>query len=467
MNRTIRVVCLALAVITAGVGGYVAARILPQRQDGTAHPSSDRAATAVAPSGPVIYYRDPDGKPRYAADPRTTEDGRPYTAVFASEDISFDPPPPVVNDTGTDRRILYYRNPMGLADTSPTPKKDSMGMDYIPVYEGDEEEEGIVKISPGKLQRTGVRSESVHRQPIIRPIRVPGVVQLDERRITVVTTRSEAFIEQVYDVTTGDPVKAGQPLIRLYAPDIATAGAQYVSDLASGRQKTESGARQRLVNLGVPDDVISTIEKTRTPPISITWRAPRDGIVLERNAIDGMKMVAGDVLFRLADISVVWIVADIPEYDLGALRIGSRARISLQGMPGQPLEGTVSLIYPQINKETRTARIRIELPNPDNRLLPDMYADITIAAEQTEAVVSVPESAVIDTGTRQVVIIDRGEGRFEPRPVTLGARGSGYAQILSGINEGDRVVVSATFLIDAESNLKAALAAMTSGEDTP
>ena len=465
MKRPAMIVGLSLAVTTAGVGGYAVARLFPATQE-AAYETMSHAASP--PSGPVIYYRDPTGLPRYAAHPVKTVDGKDYLPVLASEDVSFDAPPPAAeeDDSGKPRRILYYRNPMGLADTSPVPKKDSMGMDYIPVYDGDEEEGNVVRISPGKLQRTGVRSEIVRKQAVVRQLKAPGTVQLDERRVMVVTTRSDAYVEKVADVTTGDHVSTGQPLIRLYAPEIATAGAQYVSDL-NGGGRPATGTRQRLVNLGVPDETIAEIERTRKPPISITWTAPRDGVVLERAAIDGMKMSPGDVLFRLADTSVMWVLADIPEYDLGAVKPGDRAVISIRSLPGRSFEGRVALIYPQINAQTRTARIRIELNNPDNVLLPDMYADVSLMIGRTEPVVSVPDSAVIDTGRRQVVIIDRGEGRFEPRPITPGYRGDGFSEILEGVAEGDRVVVSATFLIDAESNLKAALGAMTAGETQP
>jgi Cu(I)/Ag(I) efflux system membrane fusion protein len=426
-----------------------------------------------APTGAVIYYRDPDGKPAYSAEPRKTPDGRDYVPVRASEDVSFDDKPPHDGHDASGEtvapsspRILYYRNPMGLADTSPVPKKDSMGMDYIPVYEGDAVDESTIRVSPGKLQRTGVRSEPVRRHVISRPVRAPGSVQLDERRVSVVSLRSEGFLQNVENVTTGDHVRAGQPLMRVYSPEISAAAAQYLSVVAGPAGSTQilsDGARRRLENLNVPSDVMAEIERTRRVPRTITWPAPRDGVVLERTATDGMRAATGDVLFRIADLSTIWVLVDVPEHELGSIRPGQSVLIRAHALPGRSFAGRVGLIYPQVNKDTRTTRVRVEIPNPDGALRPDMYADVDIATGSGTPVVAVVEGAVIETGTRQILFIDQGEGRFEPREVKVGARGQGFVEITEGISEGDRVVVAANFLIDAESNLKAALRGMTAG----
>lgn len=463
-----------VAVMAAGVGGYWAglrgnaAPVALTGLFGTAPPSK---AAQPAPSGPVIYYRDPDGRPLYSAVPRRTDDGREFRAVHASQDVTFEDRPPAAGAAtrpAGSRRLLYYRNPMGLPDTSPTPKKDSMGMDYIPVYEGEDSDGSVVKVSLGRLQQTGVRSEPVERRVVSRPVRVPGTVQLDERRIAVVATRSDAFVDEVANVTTGDWVTKGQALVRLYSPDIAAAGAQFLTDLNSvGRTSVVGGARQRLDNLGVPPEAIAEIERTRKVPLSMTWRAPRDGVVLERNVVDGMKIVAGEVLFRLADVSTIWVLADVPEFELGAVRIGATAAIRIRSLPGRSFEGRVSLIYPQVGEVTRATRVRIEIANSDGALLPNMYAEVEISSGDAVPAVAVPDSAVIDTGTRQVLILDRGEGRFEPRDVKIGLRGGGFTEIREGVAEGDRVVAAANFLIDAESNLKAALRGLTPPQAQP
>ena len=193
----------------------------------------------------------------------------------------------------------------------------------------------------------------------------------------------------------------------------------------------------------------------------MTWIAPQDGIVLERKAVDGQAFKSGDVLFRIADHSVVWVMADIPEGDVAAVKPGQAVTVRMRAYPGRLFNGKVTVVYPHLMKETRTARVRIELPNPDLALLPDMYGDVEIATGSGQAVVAVPTSSVIDSGSRQVVIVDLGDGRFEPRDVKLGRRGSGYVEVLEGIQEGDSVVVDGNFLIDAESNLNSALKALT------
>lgn len=481
-----------LVAVAAGASGYWVGRdpsVLPdidvrtmmamvQTQLGLEQSAAAPSAKpAPAATGPVIYYRDPDGKPLYSLEPKKTADGRDYRPVRASEDISFDDNPAPGTEASQDwppsgeKRVLYYRNPMGLPDTSPVPKKDSMGMDYIPVYEG-ETDASTVTVSPGKLQRTGVRSEPVERRVLTAPVRAPGTLAEDERRISVVAVRTEAFIEKVENVTTGDHVRKGEPLLRLYSPEIAAAGAQYLSTFADGGAQPGGrlvldGARRRLENLGVSSEVLAEIERTRKVPLTITWTAPRDGAVVERNVSDGMRAMAGDVLFRIVDHSAIWVLADVTERDLAGIREGQSANVQVRGFPGRTFTGAVTRIYPHLSMETRTARIRIELANLDGVLRPAMYADVEFAAGPKEAVVAVPDSAVIDTGTRQVVILDKGEGRFEPREVKIGARGSGFTQVRDGVVEGDRVVVAANFLIDAESNLKAALQGMAAPEVTP
>ena len=472
MKRALFGIFALAAVLAAGGAGYWAGHrgiALPALRNWLGIEGS-LAANEPAATGPVVYYQDPDRKPVYSAEPRQSADGRPFRAVRASEDIGFEEKPESKEQAAQAEkgRILYYRNPMGLPDTSPVPKKDSMGMDYLPVYAGEASEDGIIKLTPGRIQRSGVRSEPVRRQSIAQIIRVPGVVQLDERRISVVAIRADAFVQEVAPVTTGDRVAKGTRLARIYSPEISTAGAQFITELnAAARGVPEGGARQRLENLGVPPEIIAEIERSRKVPPTINWSAPRDGIVLERNVSDGMKMAAGTSLFRLADISTIWVLADVPERELSDVRIGAPTTVRLRGRPGVAFEGRVSVIYPQIAEATRTAKVRIELANPDGVLLPNMYADVEIGAGDASAALAVPSSAVIDSGTRRIVILDLGEGRFEPREVKLGRRGDGLVAISEGVSEGDRVVVLANFLIDAESNLKAALSGFAQPEAKP
>lgn len=362
----------------------------------------------------------------------------------------------------SERKILYYRDPMGGPDTSPVPKKDSMGMDYIPVYAGEDSDDGSVTVSPGKLQRTGVRTAEAVLALLPATLRAPGIVVLDERRVSVISLRADAFIETVADVTTGSTIAEGAPLVTLYSPEIAQAIAQFVTDLrAEGRPI--DGARQRLENLGVPDEVIDRIAAEGRASVSIPIMAPRGGVVLERMAVEGMMSEAGETLFRIADISTVWVIAEVPEAALMDIVPGTEVRISFRGLEGAPITGRIDTIYPEVDMMTRTGKLRIVLPNPDGRLLANMFADVEIMLAGAP-VVQVPEGAVIDTGDRQVVILDLGEGRFRPEPVTVGRRGGGMIEIVTGVAAGDRVVSAATFLIDAESNLNAALAALAAPE---
>jgi membrane fusion protein, copper/silver efflux system len=460
MNRAVLASATVAALIAAAAGGFITGRA--QRQPAETPDIAVVTPAAAQASGAPIYYQDPDGRPLYSLTPAKTPDGRDYRGVPVSADVSFEEASaPEAAPAAPDRKIKYYRNPMGLPDTSPTPKKDSMGMDYIPVYEGDDSDDGSVRLSPGKIQRTGVKSEPATPRVIRTTIRAPGTIQLDERRISVISMRSESWLQKIANVTTGTRVSKGQPLMEIYSPSISSAAAEYIATISS---KTTSGtglygrgSRQRLMNLDVPDAVIVAMEKSGSVPIAIEWSAPRDGIVLERNAIEGMRAQPGDVLFRVADTSVVWAMIDVAERELGALAVGQPVVVKARSFPGRQFPGKISVVYPQVNRETRTTRVRIELPNPDLALLPDMYVDAEISTGSPEPVLAIPESAVLDTGSRQAVFVDKGEGRFEPRDVKLGHRGDGYVEVREGISDGEPVVVSANFLIDAESNLKAAL----------
>jgi Cu(I)/Ag(I) efflux system membrane fusion protein len=430
------------------------------------------SSAMAAEAGATIYYQDPDGKPFYSLTPRKTPDERDWRGVPASADIGFDDPEEAPTDSKAaeakpERKIKYYRNPMGLPDTSPVPKKDSMGMDYIPVYEGEDTDDGSVKLSPGKIQRTGAKSEPVVRQAVRSIIRAPGAVKEDERRVSVVALRFEGFVESVANVTTGDHVHKGQPLMNVYSPALSSAAAEYLSAINAGATGKElKGARRRLENLATPEPAIKELERTREISLSIPWLAPQDGEILERNAVNGMRAGPGDVLFRIADHQLVWVLIDVAERDLPQIAVGTKVTIRPRGLGGRTFTGGVSLIYPHLMAQTRTARIRVELPNPDDLLRPEMYVDAEIETGAPDPVLAVPESAVLDSGARQVVLIDKGDGRFEPRGVKLGRRGGGYVQITDGVAEGDAVVTSANFLIDAESNLKAALKGFAEADGT-
>jgi Cu(I)/Ag(I) efflux system membrane fusion protein len=364
----------------------------------------------------------------------------------------------------TERKILYYRNPMGLPDTSPVPKKESMGMDYIPVYADEQDEPGTVRVSLDKVQRIGVTTEKVEAKTISRAVRGVGTVQHDESLLTIVTVRSDGYIEQLFVNKTGQHVGKGDPLFRFYSPQIQLAQADLVVAVrAHGRDSGVGGdlegAMQKLRNLDVPDGRIDEVRKTMTNPRTIDWVSPATGDVIEKNVIEGQRVVAGDELFRIADHSRMWVVAEVAESDIAMIAVGTHATVTLRAFPTEPHDGVVTFIYPEMMKpETRTVSVRIELPNPDGEMRVGMYADVVFHTDGDGAkVTAVPDSAIIDSGTRQFVLVAKGDGRFVPRAVKLGRRGESYSEITKGIKPGEEVVTSANFLIDAESNLKAAL----------
>ena len=474
MRRPVGAFVIVSAILAAGVVGLALGRSnspLPGWLDAVLPVVAKQNPAQSEASGPVIYYRDPDGLPSYSPTPKKTSAGKDYLAVRASEDVSFEESPPETKTakSGDRGKIRYYRNPMGLPDTSPTPKKDSMGMDYLPVYEGEQDDDSSVKVSAGKLQKAGVQIEVAERRTLNTMVRAPGIVQEDERRKAVVSLRFEGFIQSVENVTTGTHVHKGQRLMRIYGPSLSSAAAEYLSalnarpDTGIGNQALK-GARRRLENLDAPEAFIAEIERTREIPVYVSWPAPQDGEIVERIAVNGMRAAPGDVLFRIADHDVVWVLIDVAERDLSLIEVGQKASVRLRAYPNRLFTGNVTLIYPHLMAETRTARIRIELPNPDQVLRPDMYADVEIATGAETPVLTVSSSAVIDSGERQIVLVDKGDGRFEPREVKLGRRGGGRDEIKEGLAENDKVVVSANFLIDAESNLKAALSGLDKGE---
>jgi len=368
-----------------------------------------------------------------------------------------------------ERKILYYRNPMGHPDTSPVPKKDPMGMDYIAVYEDEADDPNTVKVSLDKVQRSGVKTEKVEARPIVRNVRAVGMVDHDETLLTIVAMRSDGYIEDLFVDKIGQHVKQGEPLFRVYSPQIQQAQTDLIIAMrAEGRKGADAdraleGAMQRLRNLGVPQSRIDEVRKTQTNPRTLDWLSPATGDVIEKKIINGQRVMAGDEIYRIADHSHVWVIADVAESDIASIKLGMPATVTLRALPTEPIEGKVTFIYPVLNPETRTVAVRIELPNPEGLMKPAMYADVVFHIGEAGTVAAVPNSAVIDSGTRQVVLVAKGDGRFEPRAVKLGRRGEGYVEVLEGVSAGEEVVTSATFLIDAESNLKAALQTFSQG----
>jgi Cu(I)/Ag(I) efflux system membrane fusion protein len=374
------------------------------------------------------------------------------------------------------RKLLYYRNPMGLPDTSPTPKKDSMGMDYIAVYEGEDEgvAAGEVKISTEKVQKLGVKIEPAALRELVRQVRASGRVEIDERRLHNVAPKFEGWVERLHVNATGQPVAKGQPLFEVYSPELVSAQREYmvaakgVATLKDASAEMQTGMRQlaeaslvRLRNWDISEEQIKALAAGGEAKRTLSFRSPVGGVVLEKKAVAGMRFMPGEMLYQIADISAVWVLADIFERDIAQVKAGQKVRLTINAYPDKSFTGTVAYIYPTLKSETRTIPVRVELANPGALLKPAMYASVELAVGGRDKVVTVPLSAVIDSGTRQIVLIDKGQGRFEPREVKLGARSDTYVEVIEGVKDGEPVVVAANFLIDAESNLKAALGGLT------
>lgn len=364
---------------------------------------------------------------------------------------------------GGERTILYYRNPMGLPDTSPVPKKDSMGMDYIPVYADDQlDDAGAVRVSPARVQTLGVRTAVVESRTLAVPVRASGRVEIDERAQVVVAPRFDGWIERLHVRAVGDVVRKGQPLFSTYSPELQSAGeelriaerlqrdssADPVAGEAAARLADATRARLRNLQVGGQAGPRQTLH------------APVAGIVLDKAAIEGARFAAGEALFRMADLSRVWVIAEVYERDLAQVRPGQHARVTLDAFPGRTFEARVDYLYPTLNAATRSTPLRLELDNPDGVLRPGMFARVELETGGAAPTLVVPASAVIDDGDRQVVLMALDEGRFQPRPVRLGARDGDFVEVREGAQAGERVVVSANFLIDSESQLRAALSNM-------
>lgn len=370
-----------------------------------------------------------------------------------------------------ERKILYYRNAMGLPDTSPVPKKDAMGMDYVPVYEGDAEPGGnnAVNIGADKVQKLGVKSEVAAMRELNTMLRVTGQIEVDERRTYTIAPKFEGWVDHLYVNTTGQAIAKGQPLFDVYSPDLVSAQREHnlaVQGLASlkdadadakqSMQQLATASAARLKNWDIAGAQSDASASGDSRP-RVTFYAPVSGIVLEKKAVQGMRFMPGEMLYQIADLSSVWIIAEVPEQNIGQVQLGSRTNVAVDAYPDRTFDGKVDFIYPTLNEATRTVQVRMEINNPKGLLKPAMFANAQIAIGKASKVLSVPTSAVIDSGTRQIVLVRLAEGRFEPREVTLGSRSDDFVEVLTGVKEGEQVVTAANFLIDAESNLKAAL----------
>lgn len=460
----VRLIGAGGAPVVSGV--TVASTRLDMGPDGMAAMTAPLKPVPGSSPGVIAFDSEIAMAGRWALTITAKVEGRPQpvsgVVVFTAAEKRTDAAP--VSPPAGERRILYYRNPMGLSDTSPVPKKDSMGMDYIPVYEDEASGPvGTIRIAPEKIQRAGVRTAVVARQSLARTVRGAGTVTADERRLAVLTAKFDGFVEQLFVSLTGSQVRKGDPLVRVWieSQEILQKQADILVALkGSGSDMERAAGNLRL--FGIPDEVIAGLRLTGKPVRSIVLTAATAGTVMEKPAVVGMRFEQGSTLFRIADLSTVWLMTRIAERDLPAIEAGQRAAISLNADASRAIEGRIAFVYPELDMSTRTAVVRIEVPNPGGKLKVGQYADVAIEVALTEApVIAIPNSAVMDSGTRQVAFVAKAGGTFEPRNVVLGLRGGGLVEVREGLAEGERIVVSGNFLIDAESNLRAALATFT------
>jgi membrane fusion protein, copper/silver efflux system len=433
----------------------------------------DTQATQVKTEPKILYYRNPMGLADTSAVPKKDSMGMDYIPVY--EEI------PAALQAKKERKILYYRNPMGLPDTSAVPKQDSMGMDYLPVYEGDDEGSAngtVVKISADKVQMLGVKTEQVGLRQLSRNVRAVGRIEADERRVYTIAPKFEGWVDQLHVDATGNAVKPGQNLFDVYSPELISAQREYLialqglssmkdaaPDAQNGMQELAQASLMRLKSWDIGDEDLRRLRESGEVKRAIAFRSPVNGIVTEKIAQKGMRFMPGEVMYRIADLSALWVIADVSEQESGLIKNGQAAKVKLDAYPGREFNSRVTYVYPTLNVQTRTTQVRLELANAGGLLRPGMYAQVELAGLGSKGrVVAVPDSAVIYSGRREIVLVELGEGRYEARAVKLGTHSDDYVEVKEGIGEGEKVVVSANFLIDAESNLKAVIAGFSQAE---
>lgn len=372
------------------------------------------------------------------------------------------------------RTILYYRNPMNPAQTSPTPRKAPDGMDFVPIYAGDGDaisSDGGIRIDPRALQNMGVEVSAVERRTLSKVIRTVGKVDYDETRLYEITTRVSGYIDKLYINFTGQGVSKNEPLLEIYSPDVVSAEQEYLTALRATQitsappgeiesaQRLLTSARRRLDLWDIPEHEIREIGESGAPRRTVMLHSPVNGIVIEKLVLKGSAVQPGMKLFGIADLTRVWVQADIYEYELPWIGVGQEAEVELSYLPGEVFRGRVVYIDPALSPMTRTARVRVELPNPGGRIVlrPNMYATVKLLSPPLNDVLAVPDRAVIRSGERTLVVLALAGGRFASREVRLGVVADTLVQVVEGVAAGDRIVTSGQFLIDSESNLRAAI----------
>lgn len=370
-----------------------------------------------------------------------------------------------------EKEILYWRAPMDPNEIYDEPGKSKMGMDLVPVYADEAGAAGTVTIDPVVVQNMNVKTTVVKSRALSNKVTTNGVLSTNETKDYIITTRVNGWIENLYINYTGQQVNKGEKLLDIYSPELVSAQEELLTALnyqkATSTSKVsnimESGntlvknAIEKLRLLEIPEKDIQTLIETGKVKTYMTLYAPYKGTVMHKNVVEGQKIMPGMELMKISNLNLLWLYADIYEFELAKIKLGAEAKINFNFMPGRTYNGKVDFIYPTIDQKTRTAKVRINVNNPDGELKPAMLATVTIIGKDLGMHPTVPEESIIRGGKNDIVIVDLGEGKFKPQPVKLGSYADGYYQILKGLNEGTKIVTSAQFLIDSESNLKAAV----------
>jgi Cu(I)/Ag(I) efflux system membrane fusion protein len=357
------------------------------------------------------------------------------------------------------RKVLYWHDPMYPQQKFDKPGRSPfMDMDLMPVYVDEGDDAGGVKVSPRVVQNLGVRTAVAEKGRLAVTVEAVGTVAFDERAVTVVQSRTPGYIEKLFVRAPLDAVRRSQPLAQLFVPEWAGAQEEYLAlrrSEAPGSQDLARAARNRLLLLGMVEEQVAEVERQGAPQPRVTIASPVDGVVGELGAREGMTLMPGGMLFRINGLSTVWVNVDVPEAQAGAIVPGAPLTATVPAYPGEKFAGRINAVLPDVVAASRTVRARVELANTGGKLKPGMYATLAIAPAASRESVLVPSEAVIPTGKRTVIVVDRGEGRFEPVEVEAGREQGGRTEVLKGLEAGTRVVVSGQFLIDSEASLKA------------
>jgi len=452
------------AVIALLLGSAIGYRFGPGQ-------SVESAATSPAERKPV-FYRNPMNPEITSPVPAQDEMGMDYIPVFAED------------NSPKERKPVFYRNPMNPEITSPVPAQDEMGMDYIPVFaegaDASNTPSGTVKIDSTTVQNMGVRTTVVQRTALSRHIRTVGRVTYDEERVARLHPKYDGWVEQLFVNRTGERVRKDDKLLSIYSPQLVSSQEEYLlalnnaealkdspfADVRNGAKSLLSSSEDRLHLLDMPKHQFRMLKNKQKVSKYVHIHSPFDGTVVKIGAREGQRITPETELYMVADLTRIWILVDLYEDDLPWVRKGDKAEVRVAGIPGRTFMGKVAQIYPYFEEKTRTNKVRLEFNNSDLALKPDMFANVELLSNRQVNALTVPEEAIVRTGTHDQVFVQRAPGQYEPRKVTIGVVANGKVQIVSGVAEGEVVVTSSGFMIDSESKLKEATAKMLQAQST-